>query len=195
MGPNGLISAGPRLMRLFRGFGPGWMSGILKVSLEVAYWVMWAITALLLISLVAAVFIPMSAFSDVTFVVGDGAAAREVPLQRAPILFGLGAVAAYFGAFLFILFSLRKIFASLTAGDPFRPENVRRLQAVGLVLAVVTAAVYFAQLIVSRIAPDVVEPQEFGALLTPVFSVLIVFVLAEVFREGARLRRESELTI
>ena len=32
-------------------------------------------------------------------------------------------------------------------------------------------------------------------LLTPLFSVLIVFVLAEVFREGARLRRESELTI
>ena len=34
-----------------------------------------------------------------------------------------------------------------------------------------------------------------GDLLTPVFSVLVVFVLAEVFREGARLRRESELTI
>ena len=27
------------------------------------------------------------------------------------------------------------------------------------------------------------------------FSVLVVFVLAEVFREGARLRREAELTI
>ena len=27
------------------------------------------------------------------------------------------------------------------------------------------------------------------------FAVLVVFVLAEVFREGARLRRDSELTI
>jgi hypothetical protein len=27
------------------------------------------------------------------------------------------------------------------------------------------------------------------------FSILVVFVLAEVFREGARLRREAELTI
>jgi hypothetical protein len=27
------------------------------------------------------------------------------------------------------------------------------------------------------------------------FAVLVVFVLAEVFREGARLRREAELTI
>ena len=32
-------------------------------------------------------------------------------------------------------------------------------------------------------------------LVTPAFSVLVVFVLAEVFKEGARLRRESELTI
>ena len=31
--------------------------------------------------------------------------------------------------------------------------------------------------------------------VTAWFAVLIVFVLAEVFREGARLRREAELTI
>jgi hypothetical protein len=34
-----------------------------------------------------------------------------------------------------------------------------------------------------------------GVSLTPWFSVLVVLVLAEVFREGARLRREAELTI
>ena len=39
---------------------------------------------------------------------------------------------------------------------------------------------------------DHVEPK---LSLTAWFSVLVVFVLAEVFREGARLRREAELTI
>ena len=34
-----------------------------------------------------------------------------------------------------------------------------------------------------------------GLNLTTWFAVLVVFVLAEVFREGARLRREAELTI
>ena len=34
-----------------------------------------------------------------------------------------------------------------------------------------------------------------GVSLTAWFAVLVVFVLAEVFREGARLRREAELTI
>ena len=30
---------------------------------------------------------------------------------------------------------------------------------------------------------------------TPWFAVLVIVVLAEVFREGARLRRDAELTI
>jgi hypothetical protein len=39
------------------------------------------------------------------------------------------------------------------------------------------------------------DPPGLFDLVTPAFSVFVVFVLAEVFREGARLRRESELTI
>ena len=40
------------------------------------------------------------------------------------------------------------------------------------------------------------EANQAGGLnLTTWFAVLVVFVLAEVFREGARLRREAELTI
>ncbi len=34
-----------------------------------------------------------------------------------------------------------------------------------------------------------------GVNLTTWFAVLVILVLAEVFREGARLRREAELTI
>ena len=59
-----------------------------------------------------------------------------------------------------------------------------------------TGGVWVAQgLVAARLAPGVMEPQGVSDLLTPVFSILVVFVLAEVFREGARLRRESELTI
>ena len=34
-----------------------------------------------------------------------------------------------------------------------------------------------------------------GISITAWFAVLVIFVLAEVFREGARLRNEAELTI
>ena len=105
-------------------------------------------------------------------------------------------MSAYFGGFLLILRNLRMIFRTLTQGDPFKPENVRRLRQIGLTLAVVTAGVWVAQgMVAARLAPGVMDPQGIGELLTPIFSVLVVFVLAEVFREGARLRRESELTI
>jgi hypothetical protein len=59
----------------------------------------------------------------------------------------------------------------------------------------VTGGVWLGQLLVSRLVRGVMDPPSLFNLVTPAFSVLVVFVLAEVFREGARLRRESELTI
>lgn len=177
----------------FKAFGPGSVSSVLKVALDVAYVLLWLITGLLLLLVIAAVFIPLDNF-DIT--VSGESGGRQLPLTRMLLLFGLGAATAYFGGFMLILRSLRRIFRTLTMGDPFHPDNVRRLHQIGLTLAVVTGGVWLARSIVaSRVAPGVMDPQGVGELLTPVFSVLIVFVLAEVFREGARLRRESELTI
>ena len=111
-------------------------------------------------------------------------------------MFAVGALTAWFGGFLLIVRHLRQIYRTLTVGDPFQPENVRRLRQIGLILATVTAGVWVAQgMVAARLVPGVMDPQGLGELLTPIFSVLVVFVLAEVFREGARLRRESELTI
>ena len=183
-----------RLKGPLRTLGPGSVSSLLKIALDVAYWLLAVITALLLIAFVAAIFVPLANYTiTATDASGMG---RQQPLTRMPALFGLGAFSAWFGAFLIILSNLRKIFRTLTAGDPFRPENVSRLRAIGLILAVVTAGVWVAQgLVAARLAPGVMDSQGLGELLTPIFSVLVVFVLAEVFREGARLRRESELTI
>jgi hypothetical protein len=60
---------------------------------------------------------------------------------------------------------------------------------------VVTGGAWLGQTLVARLARGALDAPSIFNLTTPVFSVLIVFVLAEVFREGARLRRESELTI
>ncbi len=175
-----------------RTLGPGSVASVLKIALDVAYVVMILVTGLLLLW-VASIFIPLD---NLNVTVSDGADGREMPLSRPLLLFGLGALTAYFSGFLLILRYLRKIFRTLTLGDPFQPDNVRRLRQIGLILAVVTGGVWIVQgLVAARLAPGVMEPQGISDLLTPVFSVLVVFVLAEVFREGARLRRESELTI
>lgn len=172
-----------------KALGPGSVSSLLKIALDVAYILLWLVTGVLLLILIASLFIPLD---NLTVTVGDE---RQLPLTRSLMVFGLGSVAAYFGGFVLILRNLRKIFRTLTLGDPFQPDNVRRLRQVGVILAVVTGGVFIAQMMMARVAPGVLSPQGFSDLLTPVFSVLVVFVLAEVFREGARLRRESELTI
>lgn len=192
----GFLAFTARLPRLtdqlgVRTLGPGSVASLLKIALDAAYLLLILITGAILLLFAAAIFIPLEHL-NVT-VTGGG---RELPVTRALLLFGLGAMAAYFGGFLLILSNLRKIFRTLTAGDPFHPDNVRRLRQIGLILASVTGGVWLAQgLVASHVAPGVMEPQGLSDLLTPVFSVLVVFVLAEVFREGARLRRESELTI
>ena len=176
-----------------RTLGPGSVSSLLKIALDVAYVLLMLITAVLLLVFVAAIFIPVSQY-NVTFSNAQGG--TQQPLTRPLVLFAVGSFSSYFGGFLLILRNLRMIFRSLTLGDPFQPDNVSRLRQIGLILAVVTGGVWLVQgLIAARIAPGVMDPQGLGELLTPVFSVLVVFVLAEVFREGARLRRESELTI
>ncbi|WP_376854300.1 DUF2975 domain-containing protein [Brevundimonas faecalis] len=201
MGLPDMASFGNRASRLtggtlhkayLRTLGPGSVSSLLKIALDVAYVLLALITGVLLLLWVASIFIPLD---NINVTVSDGSDGRQMPLTRPLLLFGVGAVTAYFGGFLVILRGLRKIFRTLTLGDPFQPDNVRRLRQIGLILAIVTGGVWAAQAAVSRLVPGVMEPQGVSDLLTPVFSILVVFVLAEVFREGARLRRESELTI
>ena len=92
-----------------------------------------------------------------------------------------------------IVHSLRQIFTTLTAGDPFHPTNVGRLRLIGLMLAALEIGRYC----VWGLSPFLpwIKDVKPDFSLTAWFSVLVVFVLAEVFREGARLRREAELTI
>ena len=181
----------PRLVGSVRALGHGSVASVLKIALDAAYLLLALITFLLLIGLVLALFIPID-----NLTVSNEEGGVQQALTRPLILFGLGVLCAWFGGFLLILRQLRQIFRTLTLGDPFQPDNVRRLRQIGATLAIVTAGVWIAQSVVAaRLAPGVLDRQGVGALLTPIFSVMVVFVLAEVFREGARLRRESELTI
>lgn len=176
-----------------RTLGPRSVSTLLKIALDVAYVLLTIITGLMLILFVVGAFIPLQ---DLNVTITDDSGGKAMPLTRTLIVFALGSLTAYFGSFLLILGHLRKIFRTLTIGDPFQPANVRRLRQIGLILAVVTGGVWLVQgMVATRFAPGVMDPQGISELLTPIFSVLVVFVLAEVFREGARLRRESELTI
>lgn len=175
-----------------RALSPGSVSSFLKIILDVVFGALWiGVAALALITLAAVL---LSFNPDLLSGVTLDSEAGEV-VRRGPVLAaGLMAAALYLAGILVIVGCLRRIFATLTAGDPFHPDNVARLRLIGVILAGLELGRYALWALTAWALPDVsdVEP---SFSLTAWFSVLVVFVLAEVFREGARLRREAELTI
>ncbi|MFN3512549.1 MAG: DUF2975 domain-containing protein [Phenylobacterium sp.] len=177
-----------------RALGPGSVSSFLKIILDVVFFLLWAglgVVALMMLAAIMFSFNP-SLIDDITIRTGAGGA--EMAAKGPFLLGGLAAMALYLGGVLVIVERLRRIFATLTAGDPFHPDNVMRLRVIGLVLAGLEIGRYAVWGLGTWLLPGS-EINTPGFSLTAWFSVLVVFVLAEVFREGARLRREAELTI
>ncbi|MBI1197239.1 MAG: DUF2975 domain-containing protein [Phenylobacterium sp.] len=184
-----------------RALGPGSVSSFLKIILDVVFAALWigvAISSLLTLAALLLGFNP-DLLGDIGLNLDAGEQARNSALSELlkngpSIASGLLAAALYLGGILVIVGSLRRIFTTLTAGDPFHPDNVARLRLIGLMLAGLELGRYAFWGVSTWLITGVnkVEPT---FSLTAWFSVLVVFVLAEVFREGARLRREAELTI
>ena len=176
-----------------RALGPGSVSSFLKIILDVIYVGLWIFVSLLsLFTLVALLFSFNPELLAQVLPISDAvqAISRDGPLFAG----ALAAWALLLGGWMVIVERQRKIFATLTAGDPFHPDNVVRLRLIGLVLGGLEIGRYVFSGMARWLAPKAKVIDD-SFTLTAWFSVLVVFVLTEVFREGARLRREAELTI
>ncbi|HEY2661566.1 MAG TPA: DUF2975 domain-containing protein [Caulobacteraceae bacterium] len=173
-----------------RALGPGSVSSFLKIILDVVYVAFWvgAIGGLVMtVGLVVFDFDPSLFGRQFNLNLDQNV---TPPLLTAWV----AAFSAYTVGVLIIVERLRRIFATLTAGDPFHPENVRRLRVIGLMLGALELGRYPVMAAKAWLAPHM-GGLSWAPSPTAWFAVLVVFVLAEVFREGARLRREAELTI
>jgi len=173
-----------------RALGPGSVSSFLKIILDVVYAALWISLGVVALALLAAL---LFSFNPDLFPRGAGGNLAVVS-ARGPLLAGFLLIAGLtLGGVLTIVSALRRIFMTLTAGDPFHPDNIRRLRLIGVMLGALELERY----LVAAVAPTLpwVKKVDGSFNATAWFSVLVVFVLAEVFREGARLRREAELTI
>lgn len=176
-----------------RAIGPGSVSSILKVVLDVFHFVLWVALAGVAVAIVGVLLLSFKPelLAAIAPLGGLKAAGPWLgPLAAAALL----AAGLYLGGAIVIVGRLRRIFQTLIAGDPFHPDNVGRLRIIAAALAVLeigrSIAAALAHLLLhdhGRIAG--------GPNLTTWFAVLVIVVLAEVFREGARLRGEAELTI
>lgn len=104
---------------------------------------------------------------------------------------------------LVIVSRLRRLFDSFRSGEPFRRENAQHLRAIWITMVVIEVARYallvaFGVLLTLFGAPESLGETSFSIdsdNFSTWMSILILIVLAEVFREGARLKEEQELTI
>lgn len=102
---------------------------------------------------------------------------------------------------LYIIWQLRRLFRTFVEDKPFDLTNVRRLRAiaVSILSLVVVSFVYqsiMAIIIRQQFKAEGIHLVAIGDLDLPtLFAALVIFILAEIFRLGAELEEEKNLTV
>ena len=123
---------------------------------------------------------------------------KDIPLQLA---FVAGAVACASGVFLLALLTLMLLMTArivkTAETDPFVEDNARRLTQIGWLLVAMQIIGQTAEMIISRFPKPVSDHVQAGLDISPVgiLAVLLIFVLAQIFRRGAQMRAELEGTV
>jgi hypothetical protein len=106
-----------------------------------------------------------------------------------------------FGISLTVTYQLRKIFATLTQADPFVASNAGRIRIIGFVLISTPLVGALLDTITNQFVQKYFVAGKHSFLfrydpeLSWVFTGLVILVIAEVFRTGAKLKEEQDLTI
>lgn len=98
----------------------------------------------------------------------------------------------------FILRALRRVVTSASVGDPFIEANAAELVRVAWLLLGVEVIAALIKPMVYLLAPSAVRAKVHDLVhisVTGLFAVLLIFVLAQVFRRGSDMRAELAGTI
>lgn len=177
---------------MVRTLGPRSISSFLKIFLDIVFVIaaLWVL-ALGVLALLASIRMANPTFlADWRFPNGESVLA-DSPRRAARLLsFCISALGG-----LGIVGQFRQIFVTLTKGSPFVGANVRRLRLIGLILAAMEASRF---LIAALVTWGMHSPSRFlrpDINFTALFAIGALFVLAEVFDEGVRMKKDLELTI
>jgi hypothetical protein len=138
----------------------------------------------------------LEGFSD-----GSGISAADLPFAPTLALLVLLLLAL---AAMFIFFGrLRAIIATVGSGDPFAPANAERLSMMAWLFLGVQVLMWPATICAHIVADAVRDLNDLdlevgsgdGFSLTGILMVLILFILARVFRHGAAMREDLEGTV
>lgn len=94
---------------------------------------------------------------------------------------------------LYVCVQLRRILSTLASGDPFVPANAGRLTKIAVAILVIQLLRYAIAIIVGAAFDEATLSIRVDLMAWAAIAAL--FILAQVFREGTRLRQEEKMTI
>lgn len=168
---------------MIKAIGKGSLASILAVALHVVRVVVWIAFAGLSAAVVAVPFIPavarlVGAEGDIDLDAGD-----FVEVLKHFITFGV---------LLYVVERLLEILKTLRFGSPFVKENADRFRRLGWALLIGEGSKIVIGILAAVFDADV---DDIGLDGITLIAVVAVFVLSEVFREGARMKEEQDLTV
>ena len=176
-----------------RTLGPRSISSVFKIILEITF-VLLCLGALAygILAMLSAMAVANPApFSAWTYPNSRRTLLADTPREIASVMRG----ALHVLGLIVVVGRLRSIFATLVAGNPFQGDNARRIRVIGLALAAIEGSNYLVWGLMANIMPETSRYLRPEIDLTGWFGIAVLFVLAEVLDEGARLRRDADLTI
>jgi hypothetical protein len=192
-----------------RALGKGSIAEIIRIGLLIAWIALWVGAATLVAAAVAYGLNAMGLVhldpvfgANTRISIDDNVIVTPTASPSWPVMvpaFLIGAVAVSGG--LMIVWRLRRLFDSLCSGEPFAKRNATHLRAIWMTMAGIEIARYLllalTGVLLANFGGSLAEHAniKLSINLSSWASILILIVLAEVFREGARLKAEQELTI
>jgi len=184
-----------------RTLGKGSIAEIIRIGLVIAWGILWVGAAALVVAAIAyglhiGGIVNLSPLFDDNVIAAPAGALSWLVVVPA---FLVGAVVI--GGGLMIVWRLRKLFDSFCSGQPFAKENATHLRAIWMTMIGIEVARYLLQALTGFLLANFGGPlaqqmnMTLSINLSTWASILILVVLAEVFREGARMKAEQELTI
>lgn len=173
---------------MIRAIGKGSLASILAIGLHIVRVVVWIGFAGLSAAIVALPLIPAVAewVSHIDGARVDGDidvdAGDFVEVLRYFISFGVA---------LYVVERLLELLKTLRFGSPFVKENAARFRTVGWALLIGELSKIVIWILAAITGADVEADLDFTLFV----SIAAVFVLSEVFREGARMKEEQDLTV
>lgn len=196
--------------------GKGSVASFVKAALEVVWWMLWIAATGLTIGIIGygalLVLISAGVVSPDIFNVGETRVDLDVIGVNTDAETGLRlvippallAACVVVGGSLLIVLHLRRLFRNFTSGEPFSAENAKHLRGIWVTMLVMELSRYAIAGLVFALVSLVGEregaPETSITIAAPIDfttwgTIFILIVLAEVFREGARMKEEQELTI